>query len=427
MLRNAEGELEAISWEDAIARLAAEIGKNPRSAHFLGGHPGDTLSALMDRIVEGMGASRTVFETFAHEALSAASEQVFGAEAVPVFDLTDADLVIDFGSEVLDTGLSPTEHQRQLADARDTDKHPGGGARLVYVGSRLSLTASSADEWLPAVPGSEGLLALALAKVALGAGGDASLASAVGSVDVRQAAEASGIPADAIERIGRAIAKGTRVVALPPGPAVKSRRAIGATAAVLVLNAVAGAVGTGMTLAATTDKNRPNYRDVLALAKQMQDGAVSVLVVHGADPVYGLPKAAGFVEALDKVGFVVSTASAPDDTSAHAHLILPDHTPLESWGDLRPRDGVRGLVQPSIRPLYNTRSFGDVLFDTARVVGGAAAAAAPAGDFRTVLENAWCGRRDGHAYRCHASEALRRGGVHAPRFPAQLLVRRQRG
>jgi anaerobic selenocysteine-containing dehydrogenase len=258
MLRNAEGELEAISWEDAIARLAAEIGKNPRSAHFLGGHPGDTLSALMDRIVEGMGASRTVFETFAHEALSAASEQVFGAEAVPVFDLTDADLVIDFGSEVLDTGLSPTEHQRQLADARDTDKHPGGGARLVYVGSRLSLTASSADEWLPAVPGSEGLLALALAKVALGAGGDASLASAVGSVDVRQAAEASGIPADAIERIGRAIAKGTRVVALPPGPAVKSRRAIGATAAVLVLNAVAGAVGTGMTLAATTDKNRPN-------------------------------------------------------------------------------------------------------------------------------------------------------------------------
>ncbi|NNL86461.1 MAG: 4Fe-4S dicluster domain-containing protein, partial [Myxococcales bacterium] len=142
--------------------------------------------------------------------------------------------------------------------------------------------------------------------------------------------------------------------------------------------------------------------------------AVSVLVVHGADPVYGLPKAAGFVEALDKVGFVVSTASAPDDTSAHADLILPDHTPLESWGDLRPRDGVRGLVQPSIRPLYNTRSFGDVLLDTARAVGGAAAAAAPAGDFRAVLENAWSDT--------DFRKARARGGVYGQAEPAAITA-----
>ena len=76
------------------------------------------------------------------------------------------DLSIDFGADCMESWLSPTEHARQIMQARDVAEHPNGGARLVYVGPRLSMTAGSADEWLPAKPGSEGILALAIARVA---------------------------------------------------------------------------------------------------------------------------------------------------------------------------------------------------------------------------------------------------------------------
>ena len=69
----------------------------------------------------------------------------------------------------------------------------------------------------------------------------------------------------------------------------------------------------------------------------------------------------------------------PDETSEKADLILPDNTPLESWGDAAPREGVRSLVQPTIRPLYDTQSLGDALLQTARAMGDDVAAALPDG------------------------------------------------
>ena len=46
---------------------------------------------------------------------------------------------------------------------------------------------------------------------------------------------------------------------------------------------------------------------------------------------------------MRKVPFVVSFANLPDETTALAHLVLPDTHWLESWGDYSPREGVAGL------------------------------------------------------------------------------------
>ena len=121
------------------------------------------------------------------------------------------DLVVDFGQEICDVGLSPTEHQRQLAAARDIAIHPDGGARLVYVGPRLSQTGSNADQWLPARPGSEGILALALARVVIESGGGTEqhrelLNGVLRDADLNNAAEKTDLPAETIARLGKALA-----------------------------------------------------------------------------------------------------------------------------------------------------------------------------------------------------------------------------
>tara|TARA_Y100000590_G_scaffold72872_2_gene80127 strand:- start:9660 stop:11543 length:1884 start_codon:yes stop_codon:yes gene_type:complete len=121
----------------------------------------------------------------------------------------------------------------------------------------------------------------------------------------------------------------------------------------------------------------------------MNDGAVSVLFVHGSNPVFSMPEASGFAEALSKVPVVVCTSSSPDETTAYASIILPDHSPLESWGDLLPRAGMRSLIQPSIQPLYDTRALGDTVIGLGRALGGTTADSMPEGDFRAALERSW--------------------------------------
>jgi anaerobic selenocysteine-containing dehydrogenase/Fe-S-cluster-containing dehydrogenase component len=411
MRRSQAGSLEPISWDEAIREVAEAIRRAPDRAHVLGGDAGHTAGQLLDRFVQAARlGGRTVYEPLRREALREATRDLFGVAGEPVFDLADADLILDFGSEMLEAGTSPVEHQRQWAEARDVATRPHGGARLVAVGPRLSLTASSSDEWLPARAGSEGVLALALARAAVEAGAgdgahEALLAGVLAGAGAAEAAEATGIPAETITRLGRALARAERAVALPPGAALSSRRAVGTNTAVLILNQVVGAVGRSVLIPpeGAAGRTRASFRDVLALIKAMEDGRVGVLLIHDSNPVYSLPKSVGFEAALAKAGLVVSFASSRDETAEKAHLVLPDHTALESWGDVRTRPGVRSIVQPTLRPLFDSRALGDTLLGLGRALGEDVAARLPSGSFRRVLEEAWADT-DFRA-------ALQRGGV----------------
>jgi len=393
MQRGADGTLTPITWEEATAQLAAKLRSAGGKAQILGGATGPTLGALIDQFAQAVGAGGNVtYEPFAHEALAEAAKAVFGADSRPNFRLSGTDFVLDFGSDFLESGLSPTEHSRELSEARDILENPDGGARVVSFGPRLSLTVGNADEWFASVPGSEGILALGIAReVADRKGGAPQLAGLLGAYGAEAVAAKTGVPADAIRRIGAAAAQAKSAVALPPGVGLTSRRATATNSAVLILNHVLGAIGSHVQLGNPSDSpGAPDsYRDIARLIDAMKSGSVSVLLVHGTNPVYSLPKDAGFAAAFDKVAFVVSTASMPDETSAHAHLILPDNTPLESWGDAAPRAGVRSIVQPTVRPLYDSQSLGDTLLQTARAMGDDVAAALPSGSFRSVLETAW--------------------------------------
>ncbi|RIK99536.1 MAG: hypothetical protein DCC71_20225, partial [Proteobacteria bacterium] len=207
LLRGADGKLAPISWDEAVRTLAAEIAKGANRTWVLGGETGPTASNAIDAWVTAVGAGgRVVYEPLAPEALRQAAQAVFGVAGEPVFDLSGADFVIDFGSDFLESGPSPTEHARQLAEARDVSKPEGRAARFVYVGPRLSMTGSNADEWIAAKPGTVGLVALALAKVALGARGQGSpIDGVLGGVDVAAIARQADVPAATLERVGRAL------------------------------------------------------------------------------------------------------------------------------------------------------------------------------------------------------------------------------
>ena len=387
------GGLSAISLDEANTQLASAIQSAGSKVAVLGGQAGPSLGGLLDIFVGAVGGTRVVYDPFAPEALREAARTVFGGEADPVFDLTGTDYVIDFGGDALGTGPQSVELSRQLMEARDASTQAGRQARLVYVGPRLDETAGASDEWLATKPGTEGILALAIASAVAKAKGESGgpVASLLASHSPEAVADRAGVPAETIRRIGKELAQAKRAAALPPGVALTSRRAVAANAAVLILNSVIGAVGGSLKLLPLPAGKQASFRDVVRLVDAMKSGEVSLLLIDDSNPVYSLPADLGFAEALAKVGTVVSFASVPNETSELADLVLPDHTSLESWGDAESRAGVRSLVQPTVRPLYETQALGDSLIIAAQTVGGALAEAMPSGSFRSVVEGNWSG------------------------------------
>jgi molybdopterin-containing oxidoreductase family iron-sulfur binding subunit len=402
--RGSDGSLQSIGWDDAANKLAAKLGSSASKTWILGGPVGPSLDGLLDRFVSATGiAGRLSYQPFGQHAMLEASQQVFGVSTVPFFDVSNADLIVDFGSDFIDTGSSPVELAGQFSKSRDLATHGDGGARLITIGARMDLSASNADHWVAAAPGSEGLLALALAKAVADRKGSDVGRAALAHADANAAMSAAGVDRAKFDSIVDKLVAAKNGVALPPGVAYSTTNGAATAAAVLLLNAVIGAVGKTVFYPAADAKPTASLKDVLALVDAMNAGKVDCLLIHDLNPVFSLPASVGFKEALTKLDLVVSFSSLADETSQVANLLLPDNTTMESWGDASPRPGIRSLVQPTIRPLLDTQQMADTLLSVARAMGGDAAKQVPAGSWKSVIEANWAGT--------NWRQALARGGV----------------
>lgn len=88
---------------------------------------------------------------------------------------------------------------------------------------------------------------------------------------------------------------------------------------------------------------------------KFEAAAGEAVVVVEANPLHALPAA------LRNAAFVVCLSSCPTETTAAAHVVLPVHSPLESWGDYEPWTGIHCLQQPAMMPVFDTRETGDLL------------------------------------------------------------------
>src|SRR2546428_10235315 len=147
----------------------------------------------------------------------------------------------------------------------------------------------------------------------------------------------------------------------------------------------------------------------------MAGGEVEVLVLGpGVNPAFTLPSGLKLADAIRKVALVVSFSNVPDQTSELAHVVLPDTHWLESWGDYSPREGVVGLLQPTMAPIRDSRPMGDTLLRIARAALGAEEGKGPLPwpSFEQYVKAAWEPLVKGQLGR-----ALRHGGLFADVAP----------
>ena len=101
----------------------------------------------------------------------------------------------------------------------------------------------------------------------------------------------------------------------------------------------------------------------------MNAGSVHTLIMSGVNPVYTLADSKLFVEGLKKVKTSVALSLKEDETASLSTIAAPVPHYLEAWGDLTLTKGTYSLTQPTIRPLFNTKQFQDILLSINGIPG----------------------------------------------------------
>jgi anaerobic selenocysteine-containing dehydrogenase len=364
---------------------------------------------LVSQFLSNFGAPPPItYETFDDRVLREANRRSFGRYQLPTFDLARTRYLISFGADFLGTWNSPVAQSVAYGEMRQG--RPGTRAKFVQVESRMSQTGANADEWVPAKPGTDGVLALGLAHVILrdklrqardaGAAGRAIegwdrglTAYTPGAVSLQ-----TGVPVDRIERLAREFAGNSPAAAMIGSAALAHTNGTFQALAVNALNALGGSVGSEGGLSFTSLFDSPAQTPGAPLEKiaaEIVDSATSpidTLMLYNANPVFGAPRAWRVREALSKIPYIVSFGSFHDETSILADLVLPDHSFLESWLDDVPESGsnvpVVSLGEPAMRPLHQTRAMPDVLIAASQELGPAAGSVLPWKNYEEMLQTA---------------------------------------
>ncbi|MBI2150498.1 MAG: molybdopterin-dependent oxidoreductase [Acidobacteria bacterium] len=378
-----EGRFEEISWDDALAELVSRLdalaaADSQKSLAFLTSPRRGFRNDLTALFANRFGAPAPIaYEFFGNDVLRRANALSFGKDQIPTPDLAESRYVISFGADFLGTWNSPVAQNIGYGLMRQG--RPGVRGKFVQVEPRMSQTGANADEWIPAKPGQEGVLALGLAHAIMKAGlrkaGDAGRAgmliegwaSGLAEYTPREVEKRTGVAAARIERLAKEFAgQGPAAAVIGDAPLAQSNGLFNALA-VNALNALVGSVEKPGGILFT-----PQLRPAPANspATSINKVAAEVLLLDGANPVFSTPKAWQARETLMKVPFIVSFGSFIDETSVLADLILPDHSFLESWVDIAPESGsklaVAAVAPPVMRPLHDTRAMPDVLLDISR-------------------------------------------------------------
>ncbi len=444
--RSALADGKPVAWGEAEKRVAEKIGALAKAGQgtriaLVSGIESGTLGRLMDEWVRVFGARpRIAYEPIGYEPMRAANRAVFGRDAIPHYAIGETSYLLSFGADFVETWLQTVGYAGEFARMHGFANGRAGTA--VHIEPRLSITAGSADEWIRNAPGTEGLVALAMARVIVDEGwvaaasGDlAALRAAVATVDVAAAAAASEVPAETIKRLAHDAAASKGAVAIGGGVGVAGANATDTQAAINLLNVALGAVGTRVRFGSDSAFGKASpYAEMLSLTEAMAKGEVDVLILADVNPVFAMPPKSGFAEAMAKVPLVVSLSNRPNETVSRAGLVLPALHPLESWGDYAPEEGVIGLMQPTMGPVQidgkpvEGKSVGDILLSIGRQALGedAAKASFKWDSFAELVKEEWkriARERGGPSFLEFWQAALEQGGVWRPIAPAGAALK----
>ena len=364
MLRDAEGQFQPISWDEALNLVVEglrQARKQGQSNLLLSGRTTGTLAELQRRFCQQLEVEQLPqFEIFSHAALRRAYGTLFGQAELPHYRIDRADLLLSLGADLFETFVSPVDYARQFSRAIKQDDF-----QWIHVEPHHSLTGANASERLVLSPGSEAaLLGFLLVRLDARAGAKrlpAQLMAAVPATSLEETARLTGLPEKRLEQLAEQLRLAERPLLIAGGIATAQAQGLQVALLAGLLQQQLGMIGSRIDFARAEGYGSVgSLHDLERLAERLEQDRVGVLISDAA-PLAQAPGSLELQRKFKRAGLRVGLCDLFDDSAQQFDLLLPLSHPLESWGDAAPRKGVLSLLKPAIAPLYDSRSAGEIL------------------------------------------------------------------
>ena len=334
-----------ITWEDLNLQVGAKLkalaatGKEVIILTQTFASP-TTSKIVADFITAYPNVKHVTYDSVSESAALDAFETAYGVRALADYDFSKADAIVSVGADILGDwqgGGYDSAYSKKRVPHRDHGK--GHMSQHFQFEANMTLSGAAADFRVPATPTQQKhILAHLYAAITgtsvsgtLGAGMQAKLDKAV------KALKAAGSKAVVVSGI----------------------QEVGAQQLVLAIN--------NHIQSEVMNANTPRLirqgsaTEVANVVTAVKNGTIGGLITVGVNPALTLANGAAFAEGLKKLDLSVAFSLKEDETALASQYLAAVPHYLEAWGDYEFKAGSFALAQPTIRPLFDTKQFQDVL------------------------------------------------------------------
>jgi MoCo/4Fe-4S cofactor protein with predicted Tat translocation signal len=295
-----------------------------------------TEKLIGDFIAKNPTAKHIIYDAISESAALDAFETVYGERALVDYDFSKASTIVSIGADFLGDWQGGS-YDSGYAKGRIPQN--GKMSKHIQFEANMTLSGASADKRVAMSTANQKQALIKLYNFITN-----------GAVSSSLSKEFDAEVAKAAQQLKAAGSKGVLVSGIQD----KNAQLL-----VIAINQILGSeafVTTG-----TRQIRKGSNEKVAQLVADMNAGTVHTLLMSGVNPVYTLANSAAFVSGLKKTKLSVAFSLKEDETASITTIAAAVPHYLESWNDHSLTKGTYSLVQPTIRPLFNTKQFQDVL------------------------------------------------------------------
>ena len=334
-----------ITWEDLNLQVGAKLkalaatGKEVIILTQTFASP-TTSKIVADFITAYPNVKHVTYDSVSESAALDAFETAYGVRALADYDFSKADAIVSVGADILGDwqgGGYDSAYSKKRVPHRDHGK--GHMSQHFQFEANMTLSGAAADFRVPATPTQQKHILAHLYAAITGT----SVSGTLGA----------GIQAKLDKAVKALKAAGSKAVV------VSGIQEVGAQQLVLAINNhIQSEVMNANTPRLIRQGSATEIANVVTAVK---NGTIGGLITVGVNPALTLADGAAFAEGLKKLDLSVAFSLKEDETALASQYLAAVPHYLEAWGDYEFKAGSFALAQPTIRPLFDTKQFQDVL------------------------------------------------------------------
>ncbi len=286
------------------------------------------------------------YSPISYSGLRKSNQICFGDAVIPSYNFAKAAVIVGLSADFLGTWVSPVQFAKDYSKNRRVSADKPTMSRHYQFETRMSMTGANADYRQPVKVSEQPAVAIALYNAIAGKSGNSTASG--GSIDAATQEMVNKAALDLWTNRGHAL-----VVCGSNDPNTQ--------VIVNAINIMLDSYGSTIDLGSPYMIGGGDDAEFNQLVADMGSGRISTLLIQGVNPIFDSPLRDQFATGLGKVKTSVSFSSSLDETAAKCDYVCPDHHYLEKWNDAELKKGQFSICQPTISPLFDTRSWQESL------------------------------------------------------------------